>query len=101
MTDKQLKMANKLFPRICDAWGLSEEERTQLLAAGADGNLVLLVSYMLGIYKALHTLLPEPSRADAWIRRPNARFDGRPAIEVMLQPGGCAQVRKYLDAQLV
>lgn len=97
--DKQLEVANKAFPRICDAWGLSEEERTQLLEA--DGDLVLLVSYMLGIYKALHTLLPEPSRADAWIRRPNTRFDGRPAIEVMLQPGGCAQVRKYLDAQLV
>ena len=44
------------------------------------------LSYLLGIYKALQILLPDPAAADAWVRRPNAAplFAGRSALDRML-----------------
>ena len=41
------------------------------------------ISYILGIWKALQILLPDPAAADAWIRKPNAAplFSGKPALE--------------------
>lgn len=61
------------------------------------------ISYVLGIYKALQILLPDPARADAWVRQPNTAplFGGRSALEHMLG-GNVADlfvVRQYLDGQ--
>ena len=61
------------------------------------------LSYLLGIYKALQILLPDPGAADAWVGKPNAAavFGGRSALERMLA-GNVADllaVRQYLDAQ--
>ncbi|EXI77484.1 MAG: hypothetical protein AW10_03673 [Candidatus Accumulibacter appositus] len=60
------------------------------------------LSYLLGIYKALQILLPEPSAADAWVRKPNQAplFGGRSALERMLggNVGDLFAVRQYLDA---
>jgi hypothetical protein len=58
---------------------------------------------LLGIYKALQILLPDPQAADAWVRQPNQApfFGGRSALERMLS-GHVADlfvVRRYLDAQ--
>jgi hypothetical protein len=61
------------------------------------------LSYILGIYKALQLLLPDPRAADEWIHRPNDEplFGGKSALERMLS-GNVADlyvVRQYLDAQ--
>lgn len=61
------------------------------------------ISYLLGIWKDLQILFPDPAQADAWLRRPNdaSLFGGRPALERMLS-GNVADlyvVRQYLDAQ--
>ena len=61
------------------------------------------ISYLLGIYKALQILFPDPAQADAWLHKPNqsALFGGHSAIERMLS-GNVADlyvVRQYLDAQ--
>lgn len=61
------------------------------------------ISYLLGIFKALTILFPQPDRADEWMRRPNEAptFGGRSALERMLS-GNVADlyvVRQYLDAQ--
>ena len=59
------------------------------------------VSYLVGIYKALHILLPEPL-ADEWMVRPNdnALFGGRTPLEFIRQQGipGFREVRNLLDA---
>ena len=61
------------------------------------------LSYLLGIYKSLQILLPDPVAADAWVRRPNTAllFGGRSALERMLsgQVADLYVVREYLDAQ--
>lgn len=61
------------------------------------------ISYVLGIFKALEILFPDPTRADAWVHRPNAAppFGGESALARMLS-GNVADlyvVRSYLDAQ--
>ena len=43
------------------------------------------LSYLLGIYKALQILLPDPHAADEWVRKPNTAppFGGSSALERM------------------
>lgn len=101
----------KAFFRIIEAWGLSEEEGVSLLGfdhrpteseIGIDP--LKRISYILGIYRAIHTLLPNVQGADAWIKKSNDSplFGGKPAIESMLTDGleGIESVRNYLFAQL-
>ena len=61
------------------------------------------ISYVLGIYKALHILFANPAQADGWIKRPNAAslFAGASALDRMMggQVADLYVVRKYLDAQ--
>lgn len=110
--------ALRAFFRIAKAWGLKGAEARRLLGDppestfykwkkhqdGAPGRDVIeRISYLLGIFKALELLFPDPTRADAWIRRPNdaAPFGGRSALDRMLS-GNVADlyvVRSYLDAQ--
>jgi Protein of unknown function (DUF2384) len=60
------------------------------------------LSLLLGIYKALQILLPQPNAADAWVKRPNSAppFGGRRALDRMLAGNisDLVAVRQYLDA---
>ncbi len=104
----------RAFFRIMDAWDIPDREAITLLGQpsrttlytwkkgqGGDLNHDTLerVSYVLGIYKALQLLFPNPPQADAWMRKPNDAFGGRSALEHAL--GGrvvdLAHVRQYLD----
>ena len=59
------------------------------------------ISYVVGIYKALHILLPE-EYADAWMMRPNNNilFGGRTPLVYVIHGGFPAleRVRSLLDA---
>lgn len=59
------------------------------------------ISYLIGIYKALHILLPD-DLADRWIAQPNDHplFHGQPPIDYLVREGipGLQQVRILLDA---
>jgi hypothetical protein len=61
------------------------------------------ISYVLGIYKALHSLFVDRAQADSWVRRPNAApmLGGQSALDRMLagQVGGLCIVRQYLEEQ--
>jgi hypothetical protein len=66
-------------------------------------DLLERLSYLLGIYKALQILLPDPQVADGWVRRPNTAplFNGAAPIERLLA-GNVAdlyEVRRWLDGQ--
>ena len=110
--------ALRAYFAIAAAWGLRPAEARLLLGdppestfykwkKQQDGaptrDVIERISYVLGIFKALELLFPDPTRADAWIRKPNAAlpFGGRSALERMLS-GNVADlyvVRSYLDAQ--
>lgn len=108
-------VALKAFFSIAAEWGLNVEEQLTLLGrpgkrtlyrwkagdvAGLPPDTLERISVLLGIYKALEILLPVPGRAQAWLRRGNEAFGGRPGLGVML--GGKVddlyQVRRHLDA---
>lgn len=107
----------RAFERIAAAWGLSVDEQLCLLGqpprstffawrkqpdkAVLPRDVLERLSNLLGIYKSLQILLPEPAAADAWVRQPNSAppFGGRSALDRMLA-GNVSDlnfVRRYLD----
>lgn len=110
--------ALRAFFAITAAWDLTAAQERRLLGDPPSSTFFKMkrdkegtitrdqlerVSYVLGIYKALQILFPDASRADAWIKAPNAApcFGERSALDRMLS-GNVADlfvVRQYLDAQ--
>jgi hypothetical protein len=108
----------RAFFNIATDWNLSTEE--QLVLLGSPGRSTFFnwkrspasarlgrdtlerLSLLLGIYKALQILLPQPTAADTWIKRPNSAppFGGRSALDRMLAGNisDLVAVRQYLDA---
>jgi hypothetical protein len=108
----------RTFFRIAGLWGLDTDQQMALLGlrsrstyfkwkreqkARLDHDQLERISHLLGIYKSLQILLPDPAAADAWVQRPNRAepFQGEPALALMLRGGitGLFAVRRYLDAQ--
>ena len=107
----------RAFARIAEAWGLTVEEQLRLLGqpprstffawrkhpdkASLPRDTLERLSNLLGIWKSLQILLPDPAAADAWLRKPNAAagFGGRSALDRMLAGnlGDLHEVRRYLD----
>jgi len=110
----------RLFDGLAGAWSLDVGERLALLGLGDAAELQSLrsmpldevpteiierVAILLDIFKAINTLLPVPSRADAWIRAPNRAsiFGGRSALELMIDGRleGLRKVRACLQAHVL
>jgi hypothetical protein len=108
----------RAFGNIAEAWGLSVAEQLKLLGIASRSTFfkwrreasprlpqdtLERLSYLLGIYKSLQILLPDPKAADEWVRQPNTAplFGGRSALERMLsgQVADLYVVREYLDAE--
>lgn len=118
-TPQQMSAAGmRAFARIAQAWGLTVDEQIRLLGeparstffawrkqpdkASVPRDTLERLSNLLGIYKSLQILLPEPAAADGWVRQPNSApiFGGRSALQQMLA-GNVSDlnlVRRYLDA---
>ena len=110
--------ALRTFFSIARAWGLSTAEERALLGwppastfhkykSGDAGVLsfdtLMRISLVLGIYKALQLLYPEPAFADRWVRMPNANpvFGGGTPLAFVADNGldGLHQVRRLLDSR--
>lgn len=120
MTEQELAGSGlRTFFRISEKWQMSPEQQGSLLGcedrrtldawrrgdcSDLPPDVLIRISYVLGIYKALHTIFPNELQADCWVMRPNSAplFAGRPAIDLMAEGSidGLATVREYLDAQL-
>jgi hypothetical protein len=106
------------FFSITTAWGLTADDERTLLGSPPRSTFfkwksertsklpqdtLERISYVMGIYKALHILLPTADAADTWVKKPNSApvTNGKTALERMR--GGrvvdLADVRRYLDAQ--
>ena len=109
--------ALRTFFNIAEAWKLTPAQQIILLGAERstfykwkrerEGLLskdtLERISYILGIYKALQILLPQPEAADTWVHRANTAplFGGKSALDRMLsgKVSDLYVVRQYLDAQ--
>ena len=60
------------------------------------------ISYLLGIYRAVHTIFPNQQQADGWVRQPNSAplFQGASALALMCSGrlDDLAAVRQHLEA---
>ena len=104
------------FFAIMDKWQIPIERAGELLGGmprstvyklkSAAGTLrqdeLTRISYLVGIYKVLHILLPD-ELADRWVTQPNDNllFRGQTPIDYMVRAGipGLQQVRSLIDAE--
>lgn len=110
--------ALRAFFNLAERWELRIADQRKLLgeppestfykwkrhqSGGLSRDVIERISYLLGIYKDLQILFPDPKQADTWVHRPNQAplFGGQSALQRMLS-GNVADlyvVRQYLDAQ--
>ncbi|MEO6836303.1 MAG: MbcA/ParS/Xre antitoxin family protein [Candidatus Tumulicola sp.] len=113
--------AIRAFSRLAGIWKLTGAQQARLLGleetqlstlykwksqparANLSHDTLDRISYLIGIYKALHILLPDDDAADTWIHRSNDAppFGGRSALARMLAGSmhDLFLVRAYLDAE--
>ena len=116
ITDEEAAALARATVNLSRAWDLTDVEARTLLGdmgqrawarwkAGdigrIDHDLRARMAVLTGIHKALRIIFTDPHRGHAWIRKPNAAFAGRSALDVMLR-GEIADLtglRAYLDAE--
>ena len=105
------------FFKLAAAWGVRDDDARELLGGLSSSSYydwkknpdrvlevdrITRISYLLGIYKALHILYGD-TLADEWVHLPNTNpvFAGRTPLAYMLAGGLIAMqtVRKLLDAR--
>jgi hypothetical protein len=106
-----------IFRMLGEEWGLNNEQQMRLLglssrqtlanwkrapaAATLSRDLQERLSYLLGIYKSLRILFPEPELARRWLFAPNSNkaFGGEPPMARLLNGlvVDLAFVRQFLD----
>ena len=110
--------ALRSYFRLTAQWGLSSEQERILLGSPSRSTFyrwkrnrlgrlrkdtLERISYMLGIYRALHVLYSRDAQADGWLKRPNTAplFGGKCALDRMLggRVGDLYAVRQCLDSQ--
>jgi hypothetical protein len=108
-------VALKAFFNLAAEWQLTPADQLVLLGqpsrrtfyrwragdvAGLPADTLERISVLLGTYKSLQILLPIKERANTWVKRANAAFGGRSALEVMRagRVDDLYQVRRHLDA---
>ena len=111
--------AIKAFFNIMQTWQVRDEDARALLGGTSNGQFYEMkknakrildadrltrISYLIGIFKALH-ILHGADLADRWVGMPNRNriFGGRSPLDYMLQGGAPAMqiVRRLLDARRV
>lgn len=120
--DQGAPVAEALLPALFNIfarWGLTGRQQMTLLGlsnektlynwkrrperAKLSRDLLERASYLLGIYKSLQILLPDPQQADAWLITPNDNplFNGQRPLDRLLagQVVDLAEVRQFLDAE--
>ncbi len=116
-TPAACRVALKGFFHIMEKWSLDSQQAIVLLGGISKktfyrykklpeitlrSETLLRISYIMGIYKGLHTIFAEEDRANQWIKRPSdgAPFRGKSALDRMMQGqmSDLAAVRQYIDA---
>ncbi|MFL6709006.1 MAG: MbcA/ParS/Xre antitoxin family protein [Massilia sp.] len=111
------KSALKGFFKLAASWQIRDDDARELLGGLSSSSFyewkknpervlevdrITRISYLLGIYKALHILYGD-QLADQWVQLPNSNpvFAGRTPLAQMLAGGLLAMqtVRKLLDAR--
>lgn len=107
MTDQD-RVALTFFHNLMARWGCTPDQQLQLLgcaelerwqAQGLPHDVLLRISHLMGIHRALRTIFGDNPACYSWVSRPNDAppFAGRAALELLVE-GRFAEVREYLIA---
>ena len=116
ITDEEAAALARTTVNLFRAWGLTDGEARVLLGDMAqrtwarwkvgdigriDRDLRARMAILMGIHKGLRYLFSDPARGYAWIRKPNANFNGQSALDVMMRGEitDLIDLRAYLDAE--
>jgi hypothetical protein len=66
-----------------------------------DRDLRARMAILMGIHKGLRYLFSDAARGYAWIRKPNAAFNGKSGLDIMMRGEitDLIDLRSYLDAE--
>lgn len=104
--------------KILSKWNCTDKEKSILLGYGSEKEFlsmlsnpqahkfsedeILRMSYILSIYRSLHTLFNVPENSDNWVNKPNKGrlFKGKTAIDIMKkgEVKDLALVANYLNS---
>ncbi len=115
LTDEEGAAMFRAAINLFRLWGVTDTEAATLLdlpvrtfarwKAGGPGRISrdgkARLSNLIGMHKALRIIFREPKQGYDWVKKPNAAFAGRSALEIML--GGeltdLMRARRLLDAE--
>jgi hypothetical protein len=112
--------ALQCFFNISERWGITDEQQRTLLgdppestffewkstksAEKLDSSVLVRISYIMGIYQALHTIYSDDAVGDGWLRRPNDNplFEGHQPISRLTsgEVSDLQLIRQHLDSRL-
>lgn len=116
ITEEEAGALARTTVNLFKAWGLSDAEASTLLGGLSartwarwkegqigriDRDLRMRMAHLMGIHKGLRYLFKDPARGYEWIRKPNAAFAGRSALDLMLrgEMADLQAMREWLDAE--
>ncbi len=116
ITDEEAAATARAIVPLFAHWQLSDAEAATLLGgvsqrsyqrwkAGDIGrlgpDLRARLSNLIGIHKALRIIFRDPARGYRWVRQPNTAFNGKSALDIMLEGNltDLMRVRALLDAE--
>jgi uncharacterized protein (DUF2384 family) len=116
ITDAEAAALARTTVNLFRVWQLSDIESRTLLGDMAqrtwarwkdgsigriDRDLRARMAILMGIHKGLRYLFTDPARGYDWIRKPNASFDGKSALDIMMRGEitDLLDLRSYLDAE--
>ena len=117
ITDEEASALARATVNLFRAWQLTDVEARTLLGDMAqrtwarwkennigriDRDLRARMAILMGIHKGLRYLFSDPARGYAWIRKPNANFEGKSALDIMMRGEitDLIDLRSWLDAEL-
>ena len=117
ISDQEGAAMARAVVRLFGHWGVTDRQATVILGGLSmrtygrwksgevgrlDRDLKARLSNLMGIHKALRTIFTETSRAYSWVSLSNDTFDGRSALDVMMDGDltDLMRVRRSLDAEL-
>lgn len=116
ISDAEAEAMARAVIRLFERWQVSDNEAREILGGLAartyarwktgeigriDRDLATRLSLLMGIHKGLRYLFIDADRGYAWVKKPNAAFDGSTPLAIMT--GGdifaLVRIRSWLDAE--
>lgn len=116
ITDEEASALARATVNLFRAWQLTDVEARTLLGDMAqrtwarwkennigriDRDLRARMAILMGIHKGLRYLFSDAARGYAWVRKPNANFEGKSALDIMMRGEitDLIDLRSWLDAE--